>query len=91
MVLAIAIVARYCYRLAGAWRRAYVICATIALYFNVLVLVVQSFQKVPALKALAPTGSEPAFVVAQVIVLGIFVGLTTLAAKRFPVPPLPVA
>jgi len=54
-VLAIAIVARYALHLAGAWRRTYVISAAIALYLNTFVLVVQSFEKVPALKAMART------------------------------------
>ncbi len=54
-MLAIAIVARYALHLAGAWRRTYVISAAIALYLNTFVLVVQSFEKVPALKAMAPT------------------------------------
>jgi hypothetical protein len=65
IVLAIAILARYRFRLEGGWRRTYVITAAIALYLNVFVLVVQLFQKVPALKAMAPTQSEPPFQVAQ--------------------------
>jgi hypothetical protein len=43
--------------------------------------------KVPALKALAPTQSEPPFLVAQILVLLIFVGLRILAAKRFHLQP----
>jgi hypothetical protein len=83
IVLAIAIVALYARHLAGAWRRTYVISAATALYFNVFVLVVQLFQKVPALKAAAPTQSEPPFRVTQLVVLAIFIVLTVLAAKRF--------
>ena len=83
IALAIAIAARYRFHLAGGWRRTYVISAAIALYLNVFVLVVQSFEKVPALRALAPTQKQPPFVATQVIVLAIFVGLTILAAKRF--------
>jgi hypothetical protein len=82
VVLALAIVARYPLGLAGAWRRTYVITATIALYFNVFVLVVQSFQKVPALRALAPTQSEPPFAIAQGAVLLLFIGLGTVATLR---------
>jgi hypothetical protein len=82
LVLAIAIVARYALHLAGAWRRTYVVCAALALYFNVLVLVVQLFEKVPALKALAPTQKEPPFLVSQLVVLALFVGLTIVAVKR---------
>lgn len=83
IVLAIAIAALHVYRLAGGWRRAYVISSTIALYLNVFVGVVQAFQKVPALHALAPTQSEPPFVIAQLVVLGIFTALGSLATSRF--------
>ena len=83
VVLAVAIAARYGLQLAGAWRTIYVISSAIALYLNVFVLVVQSFQKIPALKALAPKGSEPPFAVAQLIVLALFVFLTVAAVKRF--------
>src|SRR5207253_1791059 len=54
LVLAIAILARYVFHLAGAWRRIYVVSASVALYLNVFVGVVQAFEKVPALKELAP-------------------------------------
>ena len=83
VVLALAIVARYALHLAGAWRRVYVISAVVALYFNTFVLVVQSFLKVPALHALAPTQAEPPFAIAQGAVLVLFIVLGTLAAKRF--------
>jgi hypothetical protein len=83
VVLVLAILARYAFHLAGAWRRIYVITAMIALYLNVFVLVVQSFEKVPPLKALAPTQSEPPFLVAQVAVLVLFVVLTIVSAKKF--------
>lgn len=83
IVLAIAVVALYAMHLAGGWRRTYAISAAIALYLNVFVLVAQSFEKVPALKALAPTQKEPPFAIAQLIVLALFVILTVLAAKKF--------
>jgi hypothetical protein len=83
VVLAIAILARYPLHLAGAWRRIYVISAAIALYLNVFVLVVQAFEKVPALRAMAPKQNEPTFLVAQLLVVAIFVVLTIVAAKRF--------
>ena len=82
-VLAVAILARYGLHLAGAWRRIYAVSAMIALYLNVFVGVVQAFEKVPALKAMAPTQTEPPFLVAQIAVLVIFVGLTILAAIKF--------
>jgi hypothetical protein len=90
-VLALAILARYAFHLNGAWRRAYVVSAVVALYLNVFVAVVQAFLKVPALKALAPTQKEPPFLVAQLVVLVIFVALTILAAKRFHLAPAPAA
>jgi hypothetical protein len=83
VLLAVAILARYGLHLAGAWRWIYAVCATMALYLNVFVLVVQSFEKVPALKAMAPTQSEPPFLVAQVIVLLLFIVLGIFAVKKF--------
>ena len=83
VVLAIAIIARYSRHLVGGWRRTYVISAVIALYLNVFVLVVQLFEKVPALNALAPTQSEPPFKITQIVVLAIFVVLGIFAAKGF--------
>jgi len=84
VVLAIAIYARYARKQAGRWRTTYVICAIVALYMNVFVLVVQSFMKVPGLHALAPTQSEPPFAIAQLVVLVIFIGLGALAVRRQP-------
>ena len=83
VVLAATIPARYVFHMEGAWRSMYVIGSALALYFNVFVLVVQSFLKVPALKALAPTQQEPPFLIAQLVVLLAFLWLTTLATKRF--------
>src|SRR5277367_816159 len=88
MVLAIAIPARYVKHLKGGWRKGYAITASIALYFNVFVLVAQLFEKVPSLHALAPTGSEPPFLISEVVVLAIFVGLTIAAAIKFRPEPL---
>jgi hypothetical protein len=82
LVLALAIYARYPRRLDGVWRATYVICAVTALYLNVFVLAVQAFLKVPALKSLAPTQSEPPFAVAQGIVFILFVALGAVATKR---------
>jgi hypothetical protein len=83
VVLAIAVYARYAGRLNGAWRLVYVITAVIALYLNFFVLIVQSFQKVPALAALAPTQSEPPFAIAQLVALIAFIALGLLAGKGF--------
>jgi len=83
LVLLLAAAALYGGKLAGGWRGTYVISATIALYFNVIVLFAQLFAKVPALKAVAPTQSSPAFGVTQLIVLVAFIVLGIRAFKGF--------
>ena len=90
LVLAIAVFARYPGHLAGASRWIYVVSAMVALYFNVFVLIVQAFQKVPALRALAPTQTETPFLVAQMLTLVLFAVLTVAAAIRFRLEPVPV-
>jgi hypothetical protein len=82
LALAIAAYALYVRKLAGKWRPAYVAGATIALYFNVFVAVVQLFLKFPPLQALAPTQSEPPFLITQAIVLLLFIVWGVMAAKR---------
>jgi hypothetical protein len=83
IVLPVAMFARYGRNLAGGWRRAYVVTAMIALYLNVFILIVQLFEKVPALRALAPTKSAPLFKVTQLVVLVLFVVLTIATVKKF--------
>lgn len=69
IAFAVALFALYGRGGAGRWRAAYLGVALFAQYLNMVVLVVQSFQKIPALNALAPTGTEPAFLATQVVVL----------------------
>jgi hypothetical protein len=83
VVLAIAVVARYVFHLAGPWRWIYLAGAVIALYLNVFVLIVQLFLKVPAIHALAPTQAEPPFAIVQGAALLAFVVLGIVAAIRF--------
>jgi len=83
VALAVALVARYVNRLAGASRWIYVLAAVLALYLNVFVGIVQAFQKVPFLRPLAPTQSEPPFLVTQLVVLAIFIALGIAAVIRF--------
>jgi hypothetical protein len=71
VLLAAAVVALYGLRLAGVWRPVYIVTAMVSLYLNVFVLIVQAFQKIGPLQALAPTQTEPPFLAAQ--------GLTLLA------------
>jgi hypothetical protein len=81
--LVVALFAVYVQHLAGAWRWIYVLSAIVALWFNVFVLIVQSFMKISALKALAPTQSEPPFQIAQGAALVLFVVLAILAVRQF--------
>jgi hypothetical protein len=82
-VLIVTIYARYSERLAGAWRWIYVVGAVISLYFNIFVGIVQSFEKIPALNAMAPTQTEQPFKLTQLAVLGLFIVLGFVAAIRF--------
>ncbi len=90
-VLAPVIFARYPGHLAGIWRGVYVIGAVVAFFLNFVVLIVQSFQKVPALNALAPKGNEPPILAVQVVSLVAFLVLGTLAFKRFRGAPITLA
>ena len=85
VLLAIACIALYGMKLSGAWRWIYVLTAMISLYFNVFVLVIQSFLKVPALTALAPGNppSGPVFAVVQGVVLLFFVIVIVGAIRRY--------
>ena len=88
VLLAIACIALYGMKLAGVWRPVYVVTAMISLYFNVFVLIIQSFLKVPALAALAPAvppapPGGPVFAVVQGIVLVFFVLVTIGAWRRY--------
>ena len=84
VILAVALFAYYGKGLSGAWRWIYVVTAIVALYFNVFVVVVQSFIKVAALNALAPTQSEPPFMITQaaVLVLFVLIGIGALICFR---------
>lgn len=84
-VLAVAVYAKYAHNAVGNWRLAYVVGSSIALYFNVFVLIVQLFQKVPVLRSWAPTQSEFPFAATQLVTLVGFIVLGTLATRRFQV------
>jgi hypothetical protein len=83
VLLAMAVAALYAFRLAGAWRWIYIGSAVAALYLNVFVGVTQAFQKLPFLQPLAPTQSEPPFLIAQLAVLAAFIASGVLATIRF--------
>jgi lysylphosphatidylglycerol synthetase-like protein (DUF2156 family) len=81
-LLAVAVLARYPLHFSGAGRWLYVITAIIAQYFNFAVLIIQSFQKVGPLRDLAPTQSEPPFLVAQLAALVLFVVLAIFSLRN---------
>ena len=83
VLLAIALVALYGRHLHGSWRWVYVGTAIASLYLNVFVGVVQAFQKILFLNPLAPTQTEPPFIVTQLAVLALFVVLAIAATLRF--------
>jgi hypothetical protein len=68
-LLAVALFALYGRRLTGRWRTTYLVAALFAQYLDMVVLIAQSFQKIPTLNAFAPTGTEPPFLATQGIVL----------------------
>jgi hypothetical protein len=83
VVLLIAILARYAFGLSGGWRPAYVVTALVAQWLNVFVLVAQLFNKVTALHALAPNGSEPPFLITQTVVMVLFIVVGIAALRQF--------
>jgi len=83
MLMAVAVIARYVFHYAGAWRWLYAVCMMLSIYFLAFVTVVQAFMKVLALQALAPTQSEPPFAITQLVVLVIFAALTIATAIKF--------
>jgi hypothetical protein len=82
-LLLLAAVAWYTGRLRGVWRVIYIVSMVILFYLDAFVAVVQSFMKIPALHALAPTGKELPFAIVQGLVLLVFIVLGFLAVKRF--------
>jgi hypothetical protein len=83
ILLAFAVGAYYLFHLAGMWRWIYVLAAMAALYLNCFVGVIQAFSKLSFLHALAPTQSEPPFLLAQLVVLAIFVVLGYVSLRKF--------
>ncbi len=83
VMLGIAWAARRRLQAGGGWGRTFIVTSIVALYFNVFVLIAQLFQKVPALKALAPTQSEPPFQIVQLATLLFFASAAIWSAVRF--------
>jgi hypothetical protein len=87
VLLAAATLGRYAFHMAGPWRWIYVVSSVVALWFNVFVFIVQSFEKIPTLHRLAPTGTELPFKAVQFAILVAFVALGYLSVRRFHVIP----
>jgi hypothetical protein len=81
LVLALVLLARYGFDRAGIWHAVDAIGLVISLYLLVFVLIAQAFGKIPSLNALAPTVSEPAFAVAQLLCLAVFVWIGFRAVR----------
>lgn len=88
LVLALALIAAYGFSNKGAWRVVYAICLVVAQFFNVFVAIAQSFAKVPDLRALAPTQSEPPFAIAEGVALLVFVALAIAAGRNYRYEPM---
>ena len=82
ILLFFAILARHAFHMLGKWRWIYVVTSVLSLYFNVLVGIVQTFEKTPALKGTPPT-------IAQVINMILFIILGYYAVKKFHPTPVP--
>lgn len=83
VLLVCALFALYIRRLTQAWRWIYAVTAVAALYLNVFISIVQAFQKITFFQALAPTQSEPPFLIAQAVALAIVTVLGVIAVMRF--------
>jgi hypothetical protein len=83
VVVVIGAFALYAGHLARAWRGTYIATMVLAVYFNSFVAVIQAFLKIGFLHALAPTGKEPAFLIAQLVTLVLFVVIGVTAFRRY--------
>jgi hypothetical protein len=83
VVLLAAILARYVFHLAGAWRAIYAVAAVLSLYSLIFFTIGEAFLRLPPLHELAPTLTERPFVIAQLIAGALFVALAIAAAVRF--------
>jgi len=83
ILIPVVMYALYAKRLEGGWRRVYVVGAVVALYFNAFVLVAQLFHRIPALIVLAPKQKEPPFLIAQLLLLVLFIVLGRAASRGF--------
>lgn len=83
IALILAAIALHVRHLDGAFRGTFVLSTTVALYFEIFVLVAQLFRHVALLAALDRTGTGPAFAVTQLLMLALFTWLGITGFKRF--------
>jgi hypothetical protein len=83
VALLLAVIARYSGHMAGGWRGTWVATAMLAQYFNFFVLIVQLFEKVPALHALTPAQMKVPFDVTQLAALVVFLVLGVVSYRKF--------
>ena len=84
LIVAIAAFALYLKHLTGAWRATYIVTIVLAVYLNAFVAVAQAFLKIGLLHAIAPTGKEPPFLIAQLLTLALFVLIGVMAFRHLP-------
>jgi len=77
VILAVALLA-----LSKGWTKTYIATCSSAEFFNVLVLIAQSFQKIPALHAYAPKGNEPIVAICQGTAFAILAVLAIVAMRK---------
>jgi hypothetical protein len=82
-VLVIAALARYVFHLVGRWSPIYAATATLGVYFLAFFTIAESFKRIPALKALAPTLTEPPFKIVQAATLLLFLALAFVTARSY--------
>lgn len=82
LALALAAWARWGAGLRDRWHGHYVAAVFTAVWLDAFVALVQAFLKVPALHAIAPTQQSPGFVLAQSLLLAVFVWLGLRAWRR---------
>ncbi len=86
-LLATAFIALYVRRAMGVWKMTYILTAVLSQYLNVVVLIVQSFQKLSPLRVIAPPDAPLSIVLVQTTVAIGFIVFTARAltlARRTP-------
>lgn len=82
ILVTVAILARYVFKSGGFWRRMEVVALVLSTWLQVFFTINEAFIRVPSLKVLAPTLSEPPFRFSQLTALAAFVLLALLSAVR---------